>query len=94
MKVVKKILIYLGIAFLVLMISLDSFVITYGDFSFTFLIRIFVWAALIVILLYLDGGWFAKKNEDEVKYSKTKSNVILIVSSVVIILIFGLLALQ
>ena len=94
MKVVKKILIYLGIAFLVFMISLDSFVITYGGFSFTFLIRIFVWAALIVILLYLDGGWFAKKNEDEVKYSKTKSNVILIVSAVLIILIFGLLALQ
>ena len=94
MKVVKKILIYLGIAFLVLMISLDSFVITYSGFSFTFLIRIFVWAALIVILLYLDGGWFAKKNGDEVKYSKTKSNVILIVSAVLIILIFGLIALQ
>ena len=75
------------------MISLDSFVITYGDFSFTFLIRIFVWAALIVLLLYLDGGWFAKKNNEETKYSKTKSRIILISSSVLILfigfLIFG-----
>ena len=93
MKVIKKILIYLVIAFLVLMISLDSFVITYGDFSFTFLIRIFVWAALIVLLLYLDGGWFVTKNQEEIKYSKTKSRIILI-STAVVILIFGFLVLQ
>ena len=94
MKVLKKILIYLGIAFLALMMMLDSFVITYGDFSFVYLTRILVWALLIALLLYFDGKLFAKKADEDIKYTKTKSNIILIVSSVVVLLIFGLAIFQ
>ena len=94
MKVVRKFLIYLGIAFLALMMMLDSFVITYGDFSFVYLTRILVWGMLIALLLYFDGKLFAKKADEDIKYTRTKSNIILIVSSVVVILIFGLVILQ
>ena len=94
MKTLKKILIYLGIAFLALMMMLDSFVITYGDFSFVYLTRILVWALLIALLLYFDGKLFAKKGDEDINYTKTKSNIILRVSSVVVILILGLVILQ
>jgi len=94
MNIIKKLLIYLGIAFLVLMMMLDSFVITYGDFSFVYLTRILVWALLIALLLYFDGKLFAKKAEEDIKYTKTKSNIILIVTSVVVLLIFSLAIFQ
>tara|TARA_B100001063_G_C16516510_1_gene429520 strand:- start:225 stop:527 length:303 start_codon:yes stop_codon:yes gene_type:complete len=94
MKIFKKIIIYTAIAFLLLVISGDALVIKMNGLTTMNLIRMLIWAGLIVILLYIDGGWFAKKNGDEVKYSKTKANIILIVSSAVIILIFGFLALQ
>ena len=89
MKIFKKIIIYTVIAFLLLVISGDSLVIKMNGLTTMYIIRMLIWAGLIVILLYLDGGWFAKKNGDEVKYSKTKSNIILIVTGIAIIL-FGL----
>ena len=87
MKIFKKIIIYTVIAFLLLVISGDSLVIKMNGLSTTYFIRMLIWVGLIVILLYLDGGWFAKKNGDEVKYSKTKSNIILIVTGTAIILL-------
>ena len=89
MKILKKIIIYTAIAFLLIVISGDSLVIKMNGLTTMYIIRMLIWAGLIVILLYLDGGWFAKKNGDEVKYSKTKSNIILIVTGIAIIL-FGL----
>ena len=75
-KILKKIIIYTAIAFLLIVISGDSLVIKMNGLTTMYIIRMLIWAGLIVILLYLDGGWFAKKNGDEVKYSKTKSNII------------------
>ena len=87
MKIFKKIIIYTIIAFLLLMISLDSFVISYGDVSPTiYFIRLVVWVGILVALLYYQG-WFVRKNNDKLKYTKTKSNIILISTTIFFIII-------
>ena len=94
MNILKKIIIYSLIAILVFIISGDALVIRAYGFSPYAIMRLALWVGLIALLLYFDGKLFAKKADEEIKYTKTKSNIILIVSSVAIILIFGLLILE
>ena len=88
MRVVKKIIIYLVIAFSFLMLSLDAFVIKNSDVSLTFFLRLVIWAGLIAWMLYLDG-FFLKKGDEEIKYGKTKYRIMsLVVIPGVVILLF------
>ena len=94
MNILKKIIIYSLIAILVFIISGDALVIRAYGFSPYAIMRLALWVGLIALLLYFDGKLFAKKGDEDINYTKTKSNIILIVSSVVVILIFGLVILQ